>query len=228
MIDTPERTLTTRRRPPLEKATLFHCKRDKLGLCTHPECAPVVLEPGSHAVRILERLTEPTGEHGTLSCMTREDRARVRKLIADGRLCALAPSEIADDLGLHRSEVSRQLKAMRSAGYVTRDRDGRHLYYRLTDSGVGAIGFAHRNQRAATELLTIRYEIIPQTQDCYALVRQIGGRTDKLTLGTKADCEAAFKTVEADAVQLSATEQQLKETYGSKVGAALDGEFAES
>ncbi|HET6583778.1 MAG TPA: metalloregulator ArsR/SmtB family transcription factor [Nannocystaceae bacterium] len=63
------------------------------------------------------------------------DEARLRTLdmLLGGEACV---SELAEATGERVSTVSHRLRLLRSEGLVTRRRDGRHIYYALTDRHV--------------------------------------------------------------------------------------------
>ena len=66
------------------------------------------------------------------------DVARLRILLAlrDGERCV---TEIAQETGCRRAEVSKTLTQLRRAGLVALRRDGEHLYYRAIGPEVFAI-----------------------------------------------------------------------------------------
>jgi DNA-binding transcriptional ArsR family regulator len=66
------------------------------------------------------------------------DDSRRRLLVAliDG---PAYPSELADDLGLTRANVSNHLTCLRGCGIVTASREGRRVRYELTDQGLASV-----------------------------------------------------------------------------------------
>ncbi|HEY5547903.1 MAG TPA: metalloregulator ArsR/SmtB family transcription factor [Gemmatimonadaceae bacterium] len=63
------------------------------------------------------------------------DRARVRLLSAlrDGERSV---GELVDETGLTQANVSKHLARLHQLGFVTRHRDGLHIYYELADPDV--------------------------------------------------------------------------------------------
>jgi DNA-binding MarR family transcriptional regulator len=172
----------------------------------HPECAPIKFEQESHATLVFEALGERSPQ---------------------------LPSELALRLGLDRSEISRQLRRLRSVDYVERYRSGRTFPYQLSRQGRSLYErrLDEKKARGEKEMLCVRYAVIPQTQNCFALVREQvlpDGRTktDKLTLGTRGDCLCAFAELSPN-LALSPDELALQSDYTERVGRALAGEFAE-
>ena len=66
------------------------------------------------------------------------DDSRRRLLVAliDG---PAYPSELADDLGLTRANVSNHLTCLRGCGIVTASREGRRVRYELTDPRLASV-----------------------------------------------------------------------------------------
>lgn len=60
-------------------------------------------------------------------------RLRIIHLLGSG---SLEVHELADQLGLQQSATSQHLAAMRAAGLVEADRDGRAMRYRLSDTQI--------------------------------------------------------------------------------------------
>jgi DNA-binding transcriptional ArsR family regulator len=68
-----------------------------------------------------------------LRTMASVHRLRIIHLLGNG---SLEVHELADQLGLQQAATSQHLAAMRAAGLVEGDRDGRAMRYRLTDSQI--------------------------------------------------------------------------------------------
>ena len=66
------------------------------------------------------------------------DPARLRLLetLFDGRHCV---SELSAESGDAMSTVSQRLKMLVNAGLITRERDGKHIYYALADEHIAQL-----------------------------------------------------------------------------------------
>ena len=60
-------------------------------------------------------------------------RLRLLELLFDGRHCV---SELAAETGDSMSAISQRLKILHNANLITRNRDGKHVYYALADDHV--------------------------------------------------------------------------------------------
>lgn len=79
-----------------------------------------------------------------LKCETREDAlARLGKALADPTRCRILvglldgvsyPAQLADHLGLTRSNVSNHLSCLRGCGLVVAAYEGRQVHYSLADA----------------------------------------------------------------------------------------------
>ena len=63
-------------------------------------------------------------------------RLRIIHLLGSG---SLEVHELADQLGLQQAATSQHLAAMRAAGLVEGDRDGRAMRYRLSDPQINTV-----------------------------------------------------------------------------------------
>ena len=77
--------------------------------------------------RVIDRTAEMFRALGDAS------RLRMMELLYDGRHCV---SELAEETGESMSTVSQRLKILSQAGLVSRQRDGKHIYYALADQHV--------------------------------------------------------------------------------------------
>ena len=64
-----------------------------------------------------------------------ETRLRILEILATGERCV---GDLMDALELGQSLVSHHLRALRQAGLVTVRRDGRWIYYSITETALGA------------------------------------------------------------------------------------------
>lgn len=81
------------------------------------------------------------------------DVARLKLLgrLADGEWCV---TELADAAGAGLSTISQQLRMLRGEHIVTRRREGKHIYYALTDGHVRELilnALEHANERPGEE-----------------------------------------------------------------------------
>ncbi|MFB9907798.1 Cd(II)/Pb(II)-sensing metalloregulatory transcriptional regulator CmtR [Allokutzneria oryzae] len=91
-----------------------------------------------------------------LKCETREDAlARLGRALADPTRCRILvalldgvayPAQLADHLGLTRSNVSNHLSCLRGCGLVVATYEGRQVRYALADAHL---------ERALTELVKV-------------------------------------------------------------------------
>ena len=77
--------------------------------------------------RVIQRTAEMFRALGDIS------RLRMMELLYDGRHCV---SELAQETGESMSTISQRLKILSQAGLVSRERDGKHIYYALNDHHV--------------------------------------------------------------------------------------------
>lgn len=83
-----------------------------------------------HSAEVIERaalMASALGDPG---------RLRLLELLADGQHCV---SELAEETGDSMSSISQRLKILHTAGLLSRERDGKHIYYSLADSHVEQI-----------------------------------------------------------------------------------------
>ncbi len=95
-------------------------------------CAPGDPE---HAHRKLTTSSEEAFERAALIFRAAGDVARLRLLahLAESEWCV---SELAESLDEALSTVSQRLRLLRAEGLVKRRREGRHIFYTLTDKHV--------------------------------------------------------------------------------------------
>jgi DNA-binding transcriptional ArsR family regulator len=84
-----------------------------------------------------------------LKCETREDAlARLGKALADPTRCRILvglldgisyPAQLADHLGLTRSNVSNHLSCLRGCGLVVATYEGRQVHYALADAHLARV-----------------------------------------------------------------------------------------
>lgn len=89
--------------------------------------------PHEHALRSAELI-----ERAARMASAIGDPARLRllELLFDGRHCV---SELAEETGDSMSAISQRLKILYSARLLTKERDGKHIYYQLADEHVQGI-----------------------------------------------------------------------------------------
>jgi DNA-binding MarR family transcriptional regulator len=125
----------------------------------------------------------------------------------------------------NEDEVREILKSLVAAGVVTRNggRFSRRPSYSLTSAGELLLRDAND---AAHILLSVDYAIIPQAQPgAYALARRTSvdgnrrwhGRTEKLKIATRAECEEAWVEIREQAENLSEDEQALAESISADI-----------
>lgn len=99
---------------------------------TDPDC-----KPSEHGSRARRRRVPGDEAFERAASLFRavSDVARLRLLdrLAEGEWCV---TELADAAGVGLSTVSQQLRLLRAERIVSRRRDGKHIYYRLTDGHV--------------------------------------------------------------------------------------------
>jgi len=111
-------------------------KRDEDGIGAEhmdaPECAE---DAGQHEVAPTSRYTTVTVDKAASLFRALGDVSRLRtmELLVDRELCV---SEIAAASGELISTVSHRMRLLRAEGLVSRRRDGRHIYYALSDRHV--------------------------------------------------------------------------------------------
>ena len=90
-----------------------------------------------------EEINQMTGLFKALS-----DTARIRIiLMLNNEICV---SELAEKLNMTQSAVSHQLSVLKANGLVEKRRDGKQIYYKLTDNHVTQvlkIGMEHVKER---------------------------------------------------------------------------------
>lgn len=95
--------------------------------CEHEKCGR------SHVLRddaLIERVVTMASAIGD------PGRLRLLELLFDGPHCV---SELADESGDSMSAISQRLKILHNAKLVSRERDGKHVYYALADDHVHTI-----------------------------------------------------------------------------------------
>ena len=99
-------------------------RRSATAECRPPEAEEALLPPPERlvqaTVRLLKGFADPT-------------RLRLLWLLRDGEVCVHV---LVEALGMSQSAVSHQLRLLRDAGLVVGRRNGRHVYYRLSDEHV--------------------------------------------------------------------------------------------
>lgn len=65
-----------------------------------------------------------------------ETRLRLLEILTGGERCV---SDLMDELGLGQSLVSHHLRALREAGLVTVRRDGRQIFYAISEPALAAV-----------------------------------------------------------------------------------------
>lgn len=81
--------------------------------------SPVMSPEDAHKIaRFFQVLADPT-------------RVRIVKALADGEWCV---SDLTEALGMDQPAVSHQLKYLRDLGLVRWTKNGRHVYYCLSDT----------------------------------------------------------------------------------------------
>jgi ArsR family transcriptional regulator len=65
-----------------------------------------------------------------------ETRLRLLEILATGERCV---ADLMDALGLGQSLVSHHLRALREAGLVTVRRDGRWVYYAISEAALASV-----------------------------------------------------------------------------------------
>lgn len=99
---------------------------------THTDCSHEH-EAHDHALRS-DAVVEQAA--AMASAMGDSSRLRLLELLFDGRHCV---SELADETGDSMSAISQRLKILYTARLVSRERDGKHVYYSLSDEHVQKI-----------------------------------------------------------------------------------------
>ena len=108
--------------------------------CQHQHPAPALAEPPAAA---LERAA------GLFRAMGDPARLRILVMLAQGRRCV---SEIVEALGEKFPTVSQRLRVLRSEGLLSRQREGTHLFYELSDRHVADLihnALAHADELVA-------------------------------------------------------------------------------
>jgi DNA-binding transcriptional ArsR family regulator len=67
---------------------------------------------------------------GKLKLLANEDRLLLLCQLSQGELCV---GELEEELGIHQPTLSQQLGVLRNEGVVETRRDGKHIYYRVSD-----------------------------------------------------------------------------------------------
>ncbi len=71
-----------------------------------------------------------------LSALGDPERLRLLQLIAPGEICV---SDLVETTGARSTTVSQRLRLLRDHDLVRTRREGKHIYYRLTDDHVVAL-----------------------------------------------------------------------------------------
>ncbi len=110
-------------------------------------CAPG--DPGHHGRRLSASGEEAFGRAAAIFRAAGDvPRLRLLAHLAESEWCV---TELAEALGEGLSTVSQRLRLLRAEGLVKRRRDGRHIYYTLTDRHVAElIGNALEHAREGT------------------------------------------------------------------------------
>lgn len=98
--------------------------------CEHDEQPPITMAPAS-VVERAAALLKAVGDPGRLRLLER--------LALGGEQCV---TELAELSGDGMSTVSQRLRLLRAEHLVTRRREGKHVYYALTDLHVKELIFA--------------------------------------------------------------------------------------
>jgi DNA-binding transcriptional ArsR family regulator len=104
-------------------------------MSTHDHDSDAECAPDEHKGRIPRMRSPDELERAVRLFKALGDEARLRTLdmLLAGEACV---SALAEATGERVSTVSHRLRLLRSEGLVTRRRDGRHIYYALTDRHV--------------------------------------------------------------------------------------------
>ena len=94
-------------------------------------------------------------------------RLRVLEFLEGGERSV---GEIVEHLGLPQNRVSMHLGCLRWCGYVDTRRDGRYVFYRLTDSRVTEILRLSREMLSGSEVYLMTCEVIGETDENLANV----------------------------------------------------------
>ena len=102
---------------------------------SHTVCAPG--DPDHHGRRMSGSSEEAFGKAAAIFRAAGDvPRLRLLAHLAESEWCV---SELAESLGEALSTVSQRLRILRAEGLVKRRRDGRHIYYTLTDRHVAEL-----------------------------------------------------------------------------------------
>jgi DNA-binding transcriptional ArsR family regulator len=94
-------------------------------------------------------------------------RLRVLEFLEGGERSV---GEIVEHLGLPQNRVSMHLGCLRWCGYVDTRRDGRYVFYRLTDPRVTEILRLSREMLSGSEVYLMTCEVIGETDENLANV----------------------------------------------------------
>lgn len=93
-------------------------------------------EASSLSSKLLERFQDEEACHtmmSMLSLVANKSRFRILCLLTAGRFCV---NDIVSLVGGKGSNISQQLKILMLAGYVSNERVGKQIYYKLIDTKV--------------------------------------------------------------------------------------------
>ena len=110
--------------------------------CDHEHGAPSIARPNLTDASVVERAAAIFRAVG--------DPARLRMLerLSFGECCV---SELSEEFGDGMSTISQRLKLLRAERLVERRRDGKHIYYALTDTHVAELirsALAHASEES--------------------------------------------------------------------------------
>jgi ArsR family transcriptional regulator, nickel/cobalt-responsive transcriptional repressor len=77
-----------------------------------------------------------TAVAAALQALAHPGRLRILALLEAGPATV---GQLTEALGMEQSAVSHQLRLLREQGFVTAERDGRHMEYRLYDNHIGEL-----------------------------------------------------------------------------------------
>ena len=100
--------------------------------------------------RLWDVAHQPTGHHvsvdldaeaaksvaATLQALANPSRLRILATLQAG---SATVGQLTETLAMEQSAVSHQLRLLRDQGFVTAERDGRHIEYRLYDNHIGEL-----------------------------------------------------------------------------------------
>lgn len=95
----------------------------------------------------------------TLQALANPNRLRILSTLQAGPATV---GQLIEALGMEQSAVSHQLRVLRDQGFVTAERDGRHVEYRLYDNHIGELieqALSHAEHVRLTMTSVIREEV---------------------------------------------------------------------